>query len=284
MRVSLCVGEYATIPYYIAGLEIPVYSMEELSFCLKENAFLLDMSLMRDELVEWVDTQCGLPDLAGELHRLIHRQGTLSGFVLTILQYVGFYDADEIAEVDEILRKGAGLSTIERRKGQVDYLVRQKKYEAAVRGYDGLLAAWEESARSQGELPAAKVKGAILHNKGVALIGMMFYDEAANQFRAAYDVDGEMAHYNAYLATKRLQLDEKAYIAFAAEQTIGYEQTLALERRMEGLLEDWKIQPEFQDILTAKELRKDGKRQQYLEETDRLLWGLKAAYRNSVGE
>ena len=45
MRVSVCVGSYATIPYTIEELELSVYSMEELCYCLKENAFLLDVSL-----------------------------------------------------------------------------------------------------------------------------------------------------------------------------------------------------------------------------------------------
>lgn len=94
MRVSLCVGNYSTTPYYIAGLDIPVYSMEELCFCLKENAFLLDMSVMRDELVEWIEKECGLKTLAGELYQLIHKKGSLSTFVGMIQEYVGFYDAE----------------------------------------------------------------------------------------------------------------------------------------------------------------------------------------------
>lgn len=284
MRVSLCVGNYATTPYYIAGLEIPVYSMEELSFCLKENAFLLDMSMMRDELVDWIERECGLKALAAELGRLIHKQGSLSGFVTMILEYVGFYTTEEICEVEAILQKGAGLSNIERRKGQIDYLVKQKRYEAAVRGYDGLLAIWQEDENSGSELPAAKVKGAILHNKAVALIGLMLYDEAAAGFKLAYEIDGDIAHYKAYLAAKRIQLDDGAYISFAAEQTIGYEHTLELERKMERLLEDWKLQPEFQDLLTIREYRRNGQRQQYLEGCAEVLRNLKNTYRGSVSE
>lgn len=284
MRVSLCVGNYATTPYYIAGLEIPVYSMEELSFCLKENAFLLDMSMMRDELVDWIERECGLKALATELGRLIHKQGSLSGFVTMILEYVGFYTTEEICEVEAILQKGAGLSNIERRKGQIDYLVKQKRYEAAVRGYDGLLAIWQEDENSGSELPAAKVKGAILHNKAVALIGLMLYDEAAAGFKLAYEIDGDIAHYKAYLAAKRIQLDDGAYISFAAEQTIGYEHTLELERKMERLLEDWKLQPEFQDLLTIREYRRNGQRQQYLEGCAEVLRNLKNTYRGSVSE
>lgn len=284
MRVSLCVGNYTTTPYYITGLEVPVYSMEELSFCLKENAFLLDVSMMRDELVDWVDRECGLPALAGELYNLIHKQGSLSAFVTMILEYVGFYETAEINEVEQILRQGAGLTNIERRKGQIDYLVRQKKYEAAVRGYDSLLAKWIELELSGGEMPAAKIKGAILHNKAVALVGLMLYDDAAQSFKEAYEVDGEILHHKAFLAAKRMELSESAYISFAAEQTIGYEYTLELERKMDRLTEDWKLQPEFQELLTLREYRRNGHRQQYLDGCTEQIRNLKNSYRNSVGE
>lgn len=284
MRVSVCVGDYATTPYYIAGLEVPVYSMEELSFCLRENAFLLDISLMRDELADWIDRECGLKDLAEELRNLIHKQGSLSAFVTMILEYVGFYETAEIAEAAQVLRQGAGLSGIERRKGQIDYLVRKKKYAAAIRGYDSLLVKWSEVELAGGELPAARVRGAILHNKAVALTGMMLYGFAADCFKEAYDTDGELSHYKAYLAAKRMELDESAYISFAAEQTIGYEHTLELERRIERLTEDWKLQPEFQELLEIRERRKNGDRQRYYDGNEELIRRLKSGYRASVGE
>ena len=55
MRVSVCVGDYAAVPYCIPGLELNVFSMEELCYCIKENAFLLDFSLMNDELIDWIE-------------------------------------------------------------------------------------------------------------------------------------------------------------------------------------------------------------------------------------
>lgn len=284
MRVSVCVGNYATTPYYIAGLELPVNSMEELSFCLKENAFLLDLSLMRDELVEWVDRECGLKGLAGELDKLIHKQGSLSAFVITILEYVGFYDSVDIREVEQILKQGAGLSNIERRKGQIDYLVRQKRYAAAIRGYDGLLDRWTADAEAGRELPAARVRGSILHNKAVALAGMMLYEYSADCFKEAYRTDGDLSHYREYLAAKRMELSESEYITFAAEQTEGYKYTLELEKKMERLTEDWKIQPEFQRLLELREHRKSGDRQFYYDGNEEIIRELKNSYCDSVGE
>ena len=73
------------------GLDIRVYSMEELCYCLKENAFLLDLSIMNDKLVDWIGEECKVWELAKQLYPMVHKQGSLSVFVVTILQYVGMY-------------------------------------------------------------------------------------------------------------------------------------------------------------------------------------------------
>ena len=51
-------------------------------------------------------------------------------FVVTILQYVGMYDPEEILQVEQVLKQGAGLSNLEKRKSQIDYMVEKRKYAA----------------------------------------------------------------------------------------------------------------------------------------------------------
>ena len=171
MKASLCVGEYCETAYNIEELEIRVYCMEELCYCLKENAFLLDMSIMNDKLVDWIGEECRVRELAKQLYPMVHKQGSLSAFVLTILQYVGIYGEEELQAVAQVLKQGSGLSNLEKRKSQIDYMVEKRKYAAAIRGYDMLLETWSDLEREGRELPAGKVRAAILHNKGVALTG-----------------------------------------------------------------------------------------------------------------
>ena len=173
MKASLCVGEYCETAYNIEELEIRVYCMEELCYCLKENAFLLDMSIMNDKLVDWIGEECRVRELAKQLYPMVHKQGSLSVFVLTILQYVGIYGEEELQAVAQVLKQGSGLSNLEKRKSQIDYMVEKRKYAAAIRGYDMLLETWSDLEREGRELPAGKVRAAILHNKGVALTGLM---------------------------------------------------------------------------------------------------------------
>lgn len=282
MRISMCVGNYAAIPYKITGMEISVYCMEELCYCIRENAFLLDMSLMNDELVTWIGRDCGLKELAGELHSLVHRKGSLSSFVTLILEYVGFYGADEIRQVEQTLKQGTGLSGIEKRKSQVDHLADRKKYVAALRGYDALLSLWSEAERGGKELPADRVKASILHNKGVVFTRLMLYEQAGECFLEANRMTGEEEEYLAYLAAKRMEMDENDYIVFAAEDAGHYETMLELEKKIESIRKSFEEQTEYERLLRRREWREGKDKQSYYEENENLLRVLRNSYRECV--
>lgn len=284
MRTTLSIGDYATTPYYIAGLEIPVYCIEELAFCIKENAFLLDAGLMNDELVEWIGNRCGLRELSRQLYSIVHRQGSLSTFVTLILEYAGLFDASTVRSVATLLKKSAGLSSIEKRKEKIDYLVNNKKYVSAIRGYDALLAKWDDPSGKPAELPAPGVRAAILHNKGVALAEMMQYERAAACFLESYETSGVQEEYVAYLAAMRMGLSESEYISFASELTDGYTGTLQLERTMERLKREWEKQADYQRLAMRKIMRSGSDKQKYYDENDRLTQALKENYRDCVGE
>lgn len=281
MRVSVCVGDYATTPYCIPGLELNVYSMEELCYCIRENAFLLDFSLMNDGLIDWIERQCGLKNLARELYQMAHKHGSLSAFATAILTYTGLYDENVISETGQVLKKGAGLSTVEKRKSQIDHLVGQKKFLPALRGYDQLLENWGEFEKDQEQPPAASTKASILHNKGVALAGLMLYGQAAACFQEAYQISGLEDDYMEYLAAKRMELPEGDYVAFAAEHAGNYQYVLKLEKKLEQLTQDWEQQPEYLRLYNRRELR-GMDRQKYIEENGSLIQALKGSYRKGL--
>ena len=281
MKASLCVGEYCENAYNIEELEIRVYCMEELCYCLKENAFLLDMSIMNDRLVDWIGEECKVRELAKQLYPMVHKQGALSVFVLTILQYVGIYGEDEMQAVSQVLKQGSGLSNLEKRKSQIDYMVEKRKYAAAIRGYDMLLETWSDLEKEGRELPAGRVRAAILHNKGVALTGLMLYDKAAEYFRESWQADPDRIHLDAYLAAKRMELTEDAYVAFAAQNPEFYTESLELEKSMEQFGREWEQQPEYRQLKLRREWRAED-RQKYNAENERLITALKNSYRTSV--
>lgn len=284
MRVSVCVGNYASIPYCVPGIEMNVFCLEELCFVLKENAFLLDFSIMNDELTDWIDRECGLRELARALHPMVHKKGSLSAFVGAILNFTGLYDRQVQAETEQILKQGAGLSGIERKKRQADYLVKNKKYSMAVKEYERLIGKWQENVEEGEPLPAAECLALIWHNKGVALAGLMIYEKAAECFLKAYELEGRRDFYRDYLAAKRMALTESEYVSLAAENREGYELTLELEKDLERLTDEWEQQPEYLQLYNHRELRTGDRKQKYYEENERLIRVLKDSYRKSVAD
>ena len=282
MSISICVGEYAKTSYCIPGLEMQVFCMEELCYCLKENAFLLDLSLLNEKLVDWIAGECKLKELATRLYPLVRKQGSLSSFVALIFDYVGLYDEDTLRELDSVLKEGAGLSRIEKRKNQIDNLVEKKKYMAALHQYEELLELWQEECRYGIEMPTEKVKAGIFHNKGVALAGMMEYKEAAEAFKAAWDIYKSDQSYLAYFAAKRMELSERDYLAFIAEQPDSYELSLQLERKVEHLKGEFCNQESYRKLEQLQEWRRGSEKQQYYEEVENIAGVLKANYRSCV--
>ena len=278
MSARMCVGNYTACAYHFEGLNLNVYCMEELCYCLKENAFLLDVDLMSDRLVDWIDRECGLRELAKELYPMVHRKGSLSTFVGSILGYVGFYEECVIRSVEQILKKGAGLDGMEKRKVRIDHLIEQKKYGAALAEYDGLLAYWEE-AKGRGEHPSETMKSAILHNKGLAFAGLMQYREASECFERAYRADGSKESLKCMLAAKRMEMTEKEYVSYASGLTGASELVMELEQELKEYRQLWEDETDSLRWKQRETLREEAP-ELYEEESDRLLDAMKEAYRS----
>lgn len=279
----VCVGDYAREPYVLPKLGVRLYCMEELCYCLKENAFLLDDSVMNDGLLDFIRKDCRLPGLAQALQPMVRKQGALSDFVSLIMNYVGLYDPETVRQVEETLKAGTGLSDYEKLKLQTDHLAEQKRYEEALKSYDRLLARIRENQEM--EVPALQVLTAgILHNKGVIYARQMLYGQAAEYFYRAWKTSGEQQVYFAdYLAARRMQLPERDYVALVAECPEQYRASLELEKSLEVTEQTWRDTPEYKRLAVLRARRSEGELSEYCEETDRILQALKNDYRKRIG-
>ena len=282
-RITKSIGKYATTPYSIPGLETSVYCLEELCYLLGENAVLIDRTIMTRSLAEWIEKECGLSELADQMYAIIQRQGSLSTFVCLIMEYCGLQDMYYIDTVRKTLKRGTGLSAIERQKSQIDYLVTKKKYMSAIRGYRALIEKWNYVSENKTMiLPGINVLAGIYHNLGVAYAGLMLYDRAADSFDEAYKLDGDRDHFLARIAAKRMGLTDSEYIDFISSVPDSYDDSLNLERTMENLKLQWEIRGETHSLKLRREMRDTGGAQKYFEENDRILKGLKDGYRENV--
>ncbi len=282
MKAYAQIGNTATTPYYFKKLDIMVYTMEELCYVLKEEAFLLGNEIMESELVEFVGKECGLVELARELHVLVHQKGTLSSLICMIQNYVGFYSSEEILKMEETVKMSSGMSDFEKKKMQIDYLVERKRYSAANDAYDVLLRELYALAPELMEKHGSVTAG-IWHNKGVAFAGLMRYDEAGECFLKAYKQSGDRDSFMSYLGAKRLVLSPTDYVALVSEYGKQYADCLAFEKNFDKLSERWQQTLEYAYLKEMQRLRTGGEQKKYYSESEKVVGLLKDRYRSSVG-
>ncbi|MCR5486234.1 MAG: hypothetical protein K6F35_01755 [Lachnospiraceae bacterium] len=148
-----CIGEYAVKPYYIEGICLNVFSLEELMYYLKGNAYLLDATLPDVGLVRFIEEELKLPELAEELKRIIRRCSGAADFVLAIMAYGSYLNEEEMKELREIIEGNEDSRGEVRKKTRGDFFFINGRYAAAVEEYqEALEEAGEGDADFRAEL------------------------------------------------------------------------------------------------------------------------------------
>ncbi|NLL77294.1 MAG: hypothetical protein GX235_08610 [Clostridiales bacterium] len=275
-KVLLCVGKYADMPYFVEKAYINVYSAEELCYCLMQNIYLIDREIMDFNLVDWLDEECGLKELAEGLMPLLNEDCSIGDFIGYILDFVGYGDWDEVARIKENLKNGSGLSMYEKKKVRADYFAESGKYVLALKNYDILL---EELPESENALRAK-----VYHNRGAIYAFFFRFAQAAESFMKAFECDGTEESYIAYLAASRMGMNETEYVNFIAEQVKDYELSLKVEKLFEDAKSQFETTEKSRMLFTLKVCKEENNSVSYYEEIERVTGELKEQYRENVSE
>lgn len=273
-RALLCTGKYARNPYYFHKVCVNVYSIEEMCFLFAGNPFMIDNDIMDRELVQWIDSECGLPELAHQLLLLFNRGSQPGLFVNTILDYVNYCTPGQRKKIDEILQSSAGLNDYEKKKRQADFLLSHRKLQMAIDEYDRLCR----------ELPETEsaLKPSIYHNMGVAYAELFLFDMAARYFKRSYDMTREETVGVEFLLAKRFTLSEEAYVSFIAEHGEYHELSLQAERRLMEEKGQFEASLEKRRMSALSIYKDEGNVASYYEEIDKLIATMKDDYRGMV--
>ena len=85
-RPILCIGTYAKNPFHIEKIGKNVYCIEELCYCIVQNAFLLDEDSFNKELFDWIAVECSLDELADELRSMLAKKCSVACFPVRLRQ------------------------------------------------------------------------------------------------------------------------------------------------------------------------------------------------------
>ncbi len=275
-QVILETGNCAEEPYFIEKFYVNLYSVEELCYVLVENAELLDQEIMDRKLVQWLDEECGLNELAHNLYLLLNQKASSVAFVGTILEYVRLYPEEEIKRAEDIIRQNDGLDPYERKKAKADYLMGSRRYYAALRQYHFLLSELPETEKT--------LRAEIYYNIGVACAKMFLFERASEWFLKAYGTDGEEDSLLRYLAALRIHYQDKEYITFIADHPEYHNASLKVERMVKRASGQFEGTDENRMLFTLHVCKEEGSSTAgtmvaYYDEIDKLTERLKEQYR-----
>ena len=274
--VVLCIGKRAEIPYCVPVTGMNIYSVEELCYFFGENAFLMDNSIINKQLIEWLEKQCGLEELAELLYPLC-KNGDVETFVRIIVEYTGYFAGEEAQKVINAVRDCSGRSVGERKKTRADYYLDNGKYELAIKEYELLLKERENCTETSFE-------GSIYHGMGVAFAKMFLFQQADYYLEKAYAVLGDEKIAFQMLAAKRLYLTEQDYICYVADHSELFNVSQDLEERLNESEKMWQVSEKKKQLDDLKECKYIGEAQLYYEEIERMTNRLKENFRKCLQE
>lgn len=227
-ELLLCKEPIAAMPYYIEGISINVYSLEELCYYFMNHIYLIERDFMSEELCTWVEKEVGRIRLADRLRDIMRTNGKLSDFIREIIIETGYCTKEEAAHILEVISEMEEKSDFECSKIRADRLMERKKYLSSIYEYKHLL----DSEEAKGENPLTI--GNIWHNLGTAYAKLFLFEAAKGCYEEAYRRNQNEETRKELLMCYRCLHDEAGFIRVALEY--GLDDTAMQEIRNEASL------------------------------------------------
>ncbi|MBQ8030874.1 MAG: hypothetical protein IJ260_05010 [Butyrivibrio sp.] len=270
----LCIGSYAENPYHIEKIGRNVYCIEELCYCIVKNAFLLDEESFGSSLFDWIEEECSLVKLSDELRSMYAKRCSMAALAGTILDYVGYNTRKEVDKTEEILRGNAGMDVYQKKLARANFLLKNGRYAMAFREYEFLLANTPSIDRH--------LRARIEHNEGVMYARLFLFDKAAKMFLKAYEDGGDKESYYQYLSAVRMDLSNKEYVSFIADNDEAYEASMEIEKRMKEAEDLYASSEDNHRLGTLSVYKAEGKMHEYYDQVCEITDKMKLTYRELV--
>ena len=212
-----CQNGLSATPYYIEEASLNVYSLEELSYYMLNNVYLLSTKLMNSELCNWIGRELKRPKLATELLSLVQSNAPLHIFIGHILNANGYASTKEIKDTLAIISTFENKSEAERKKMRADRLMAREKYVDAIYEYETLLS--DDVAKNM----SRSVEGDVYHNLGCAFSRLFFFDEAIKCFDEAYKRNQKRQSLHCILYAARCMKDKQLFDEYVSKYLVSKE-------------------------------------------------------------
>lgn len=274
-ELYLCMGTLSSTPYFLSGLGVNIYSMDELCYYLCQNAYILDNDFIDVKICDYIRDYLGMEEIAEYIRKMINDKKTLGEIVTSILTMTNYCTEAEIKQIRQILVDNASMSFAAKRKARGDNLLKADKYARAIEEYQFVL-----SGLSKEEEP--ELYGAVLHNLGCAYGKLFMLDKAKSYFKRAYDLDGDRESLIMFLICLRLASPKEEYDRIVVKN--GYDERVALEalRRLGNAREVDTNTQMGKQMRKVSDLYEEGRVGEYYKAVSETIESWKVDYRHNM--
>lgn len=272
-RVFECIGQKANKPFYLDKIRSNIFSAEELIYCVYQHAELIEKEMFTEELVLWLEQECGANALAQQILQLNQKDAPATSYAEILLQQMDLIEPGKKREFFELFPAKDGEDSLARKKQRADYFLKKERYFYAIKEYTALLTMLEDAEVFQ--------RAELLHNRGIAKANLFLLEEAEKDFYEAYRLDGKEKHFFLYAAAMRIRMSPSEYLKQISEISHMKEVTLELEEEIKNAEDEWAGGEGalFVQKKAEKQLEGNAQYENWLQE---LLAGKKEAYKKSA--
>lgn len=246
--IILCHKKKAKRPYEVSRINRRIYTIEELCYYLCNHLYLIDYTIMNEQLCDWLEEELELPELAGNLRQSLTQHGSAEQFVVTILAHSSIYTTAELNQIQSVLEKLKNQKPVEKQKYKADNLLKGGAMKQAILIYQSIIHG--EPDESVDKKFYGKVYGCL----GAAYGRMFLYEEAARMYEAAFQICEEESMLKAYIYACYRYMSSEEYKMLLQKSQVYQgidmrlrEEIAEIEQKMrfspeEDTLEKWKEQ------------------------------------------
>ncbi len=227
MSFDLCQVRLAAKPYYIKNISTNIYSIEELCYYLYRNVYLIDETIVNEELCDWIRDELDLKRLYRTMYDQLEKGSGIAAFVIPVFRETGYLSQKQMKAYQEALSRLEVQPEDARAKLKGDYLVNSGMFATAVNEYLRIL---DRQGPGGG---GAAFYSEIWNNLGCAFARMFRFEQAADCFRKAWKLTRTKETLRKYVSVLPLYMSQEEY-----RQTLS---RLGADEELIRLIQDYNL-------------------------------------------
>ena len=271
----LCQQKSAKHPYYIENISTGIFTMEELCFYMSNNLYLLDETILNQELGEWFVKELGLSALGQRFLKMLEDQAAVSDLIMPVFREIHYLSQAESKELLAQVKNMEEQPPLLLAKKKGDALVAYGKYGNAIKVYEKVLTKKPDS--SLGE----QFSGSVWHNLGCAYARMFQMKEASECFEKAYSMLHTKVVLKSYLSCVYLGESRESFLEKGA--ALGADGMTLKELEDEITKENSKEGQKQEAFQNAMKSRDAQDMESYLRTMDAILEEMTEEYHKNTG-